>query len=147
MSIFHHLTNHPGSGNFRTYSIIRTNNKTWEARLASSRVADFTSDPRLGAYQRMLPPLAVPDKTLSPQQDQSQQQQHQQASGSGSTGEEAASSATASQLQQQQQASSSSSSATPAAGLSGSPLGANPEIKKEGDDFIEAKQENGKVCL
>lgn len=31
--------------------------QSWEAKLAQSRVADFSSDARLGAYQRMLPPL------------------------------------------------------------------------------------------
>ena len=31
--------------------------QSWEAKLALSRVADFSSDPRLGAYQAMLPPL------------------------------------------------------------------------------------------
>jgi len=30
--------------------------QSWEAKLAMSRVTDFSSDPRLGAYQRMLPP-------------------------------------------------------------------------------------------
>lgn len=50
--------------------------QSWEARLASSRVADFSSDPRLGAYQRMLP--ALPDKPVQSQADEQGQQSQQQ---------------------------------------------------------------------
>lgn len=58
--------------------------QSWEARLASSRVADFSSDPRLGAYQRMLP--ALPDKPVqSTQADEQGQQQSQQQQSTAST--------------------------------------------------------------
>ena len=40
-------------------------NQSWEAKLAQSRVADFSSDARLGAYQRMLPPLEESVKDTS----------------------------------------------------------------------------------
>lgn len=37
-------------------AVLQALQESWEAKIALSRVADFSSDPRLGAYQNMLPP-------------------------------------------------------------------------------------------
>jgi len=38
-------------------AVLQALQESWEAKLVMSRVADFSSDARLGAYQGMLPPL------------------------------------------------------------------------------------------
>ncbi|KAK9899143.1 TFIIA-domain-containing protein [Cystobasidium minutum MCA 4210] len=109
--------------------------QSWEARLASSRVADFSSDPRLGAYQRMLP--ALPEKPAQQSTDESSTQTSQAGQPTASTSSGSAEASTSAPKKEEEDGSNAAST-TLKSENGKKPKAINPDSNELGSDLDES---------